>query len=129
MSMYSQAEQEFAKLHKDLADKGLRIMRNEIPIGKTHALYDASKIEKRPSGFHVYRVGIDSGQLASDPRNASRTDYSNIVISGHRSFRLVPKRAQALHWIDNNGNDRFAKWIEIPAKPPNDFLKRTISQL
>lgn len=126
MSLASQFENAFGTRFRVLANAAERIMKQEAPKN-TGALESAIKVE-RLSWFR-YRVGVDSGQLASDPRNPSGNDYSPYIISGHGGFTLYPVRAKALRWVGKDGNVYFAKYVRMPARGPNDFVARTRARL
>lgn len=99
------------------------ITRNEAHI-RTGALRDSISLEKK--AMYKYTVGVDSGKLIADKRNLTGTDYSIPYHDGHIGYRIVPRRAKVLHWIDENGNDRFAKYVDIPASSGDKFIKRAV---
>lgn len=85
-----------------------------------------ASITRKKIDRYNWKVGVDASKLKSDPRNRSNFDYSMSYWKGHGAYRVTAKNKKALHWVDKNGNDRFAKWVDIPASSGDPFVERAI---
>lgn len=124
MSLVKSLGSVLKKLPEDYAEALKDVMKNETHK-RTGALADSISIEKK--GNYNYVVGVDASKLASDPRNVSKTDYSMAYWKGiKQGYTIRPKYKKALHWVDENGNDVFAKKVTIKPRPGDPFIERTI---
>jgi len=88
---------------------------------------------------------IRSTRLSDNPEVVSPTQLRWFVISdfkaingfpvsimieeGRRAFTIVPVKAKALHWVDEDtGEDIFAKRANIPPFKPRKFIEKTIRE-
>lgn len=126
MSLADQFQTVFEPRFRLFANRAQKILISEAP-SNTGALHDAIKVE-RVSWFR-YRVGVDSSQLASDPRNPSGRDYSEFIISGHSGFTIRPVKAKALRWVGKDGKVHFAAYVHMPPRKPNNFVARARARL
>lgn len=53
----------------------------------------------------------------------SDADYSAFLEYGTKSHEISAKVARALHWIDENGKDRFAKKVFVSGIKPSPFME------
>lgn len=104
-----------------VADRGVEIMKEEVPVGRTGAL--KASVNKESTGQYSRSVG-------------SSNDHAGYVQYGRGA--VTPKTAKALAWTEYSGTQTsihhgtpgafvFSKYSS-PA-PPNDFCGRTANKL
>lgn len=120
------AEKLFQQKFDEFVKDAVKITKSEAHV-KSGALRDS--ITSQSQGKFKALVGVNGAVLAADPRNAGRIDYSWYYWKGHKAYTIRPVRAKALHWIDENGNDVFAKVVRMPAHPGDDFIGRAVKRL
>lgn len=107
------------------AEKVETVVKSEAHVD-SGALRDSITTEKKANGS--YLVGVDAAKLKSDPRNASKMDYSVPYHDGHRAYTVKAKKAKVLSWIGKDGQRHFAKSVKIPASAGDPFIERAVSK-
>lgn len=107
----------------EYAQEFMQTMKSEVHV-RSGALRDSIDFERK--SLFRYEVGVNGGRLIADARNISKTDYSIPYHNGHKAYTIYPRKAKVLHWVDENGNDRFAKFVKIPASSGDKFVKRAV---
>jgi hypothetical protein len=64
------------------------------------------------------------GEASVDLKASTDVDYAPYVLYGTRPHWILPRSAQALHWVDQSGDDVFAAAVHHPGNKPNDFPRR-----
>lgn len=56
----------------------------------------------------------------------STVPYARYVLRGTPPHIIEARRAKALHWVNGNGHDVFAKRVRHPGTKPNPFPRRAV---
>lgn len=79
-----------------------------VPVDTGH-LKNSIGVDFDPDG-----LGFDAGPTAN---------YGAAVEYGTRPHVIKPKKAKALHWVDENGDDVFARRVNHPGTAPRPYMR------
>lgn len=79
-------------------------------------------IENAPYKSGVYRNGIEYDKAYTVTANAN---YSAAIEYGTKAHPITAKNAKTLHYIGNDGKDKFPKSVNHPGTQPNPVMRNS----
>lgn len=124
--LFKQIEKNVNEHVEKKAKEAQRVMKQVINKD-TGALSDSVDIEKVKDNH--WKVGINTGKLVNDPRNAGKIDYTPYYYHGSRPHTIKAKPGKTLSWVGKDGKRYFAKSVKHPGNKPHDFLGETLNRI
>jgi len=102
------------------------IQRKMADDGRSEKIIRSTRLSKNP-------IVVSPTQLRwfviSDFKAINGFPVSIMIEEGRKAFTIVPVRAKALHWVDEDtGEDIFAMRANIPPFKPRKFIEKTIRE-